>query len=287
MDMDLDLPFIDCHIHFWDPAENSYLWHAGFPKIAGRHLPGDLHEEAGARVPAQMVFVEADATSSRPFGELLWVEKLASTEPRITAIVTQVSIDRGAESEKNIQLVREKPLVRGIRHRIEDEKDPGFCLRPEFVNGVRQVGAAGLSFDLCIKHHQLPAATELVRMCPETSFVLNHGGKPDVRGNQLDPWRANLRELAKLPNVTCKLAGLIAEADPTTWTETQLRPYMQHMLECFGPDRLVFGSDWPVLKVGATYRRWLDITTAFLSRADSSIRQAILFENARRVYRLT
>lgn len=282
----MDEPFIDCHIHFWDPGESSYPWHASFPKIAGKHLPADLNGETGPRGPAQMVFVEADATSSRPFGELSWVERLAATEPRITGIVTQVSIDRGAESEKAIQTVRARPLVRGIRHRIEDETDPEFCLRREFVGGVRQVGAAGLSFDLCIKHHQLPAATELVRRCPETSFVLNHGGKPDVRGNQLDPWRANLNELAKLPNVTCKLAGLIAEADPNTWTETQLRPYMQHMLESFGPDRLVFGSDWPVLKVGATYRRWLDITTAFLSRADSSIRKAIFFENARRVYRL-
>ena len=182
--------------------------------------------------------------------------------------------------------LRARPLVRGIRHLIQGEKDPGFCLRPAFVAGVRAVGAAGLVFDLCIRHHQLRAVTDLVQACPETRFVLDHAGKPDIRGRVLDPWRADIATLARLPNVACKLSGLVTEADPARWTVEDLRPYVEQLLGTFGAGRLLFGSDWPVVKLAAPYARWLDAALALLEPLPPAQRQAVLADNARREYGL-
>ena len=183
-------------------------------------------------------------------------------------------------------MLRRRPLIRGVRHLIQGEADPGFCVRPEFVAGVRALGEIGLSFDLCIRNHQLPPARELVARCPGTAFVLDHAGKPDIRKARVEPWRDDLARLAALPNVTCKLSGLIAEADPTAWTIDGLRPYADHVLACFGPDRVAFGSDWPVVKLGSTFDGWLRPAGQLVSHLPDPARAGIFGDNARRIYRL-
>jgi len=159
-------------------------------------------------------------------------------------------------------------------------------VRPAFVRGVRRVGEQGLTFDLCVKHPQLSACIALVRACPGTTFVLDHAGKPDIRRGLLEPWRAQIAELASLPNVVCKLSGLVTEADPATWTTATLRPYVDHLLSCFGAGRLLFGSDWPVVNLAANYRRWLETTLELLEPLSAGERADVLSENARRIYRL-
>jgi L-fuconolactonase len=154
------------------------------------------------------------------------------------------------------------------------------------VSGVTRAGEAGLTFDICVRHRGLRACIELVRRCPGTTFVLDHAGKPDIRGGVLDPWRAHIAALALLPNVVCKLSGLVTEADPTRWTPAALQPYVDHLLGSFGPGRLLFGSDWPVVKLAASYRRWLDVTRELLEPLSDAERAAVMGENARRVYRL-
>ncbi len=276
--------FIDTHCHFWDPGRLSYPWLAGVPSIAGAHTPAVLGAEAGIHMPEQVVFVQAGCDSG--FDEALWVEDLARHQPRITAIVAATAIDRGAETVAALEVLCRRPLLRGIRHLIQDQDDPGFCLRPAFVAGVRQLGQVGLSFDLCIRHHQLRSVTELCRLCPETTFVLDHAGKPDVRNAWLDPWRDDIARLAMLENVTCKLSGLIAEADPASWTPGDLGPYVDRILACFGPKRVLFGSDWPVVKIGSSYVGWLDTARNLLSDLSSTDRAAVFCDNARRIYRL-
>ncbi|HEY5090724.1 MAG TPA: amidohydrolase family protein, partial [Polyangia bacterium] len=211
----------------------------------------------------------------------------AAREPRIAAIVAQVAVDRGAETQAALASLAGHALVRGVRHNIQDDSDPGSCLRPAFVTGVRQVGARGWTFDLCVKHPQLPACIELVRACPGTTFVLDHAGKPDLRHGVLDPWRAHIAELARLPNVVCKLSGLVTEADPATWTPAALRPYVEHLLACFGAERLLFGSDWPVVNLAASYGRWLEVALELLEPLSAGERAAVLCDNTRRIYRLT
>jgi len=142
------------------------------------------------------------------------------------------------------------------------------------------------SFDLCIYHRQLANVIRLVRQCPEVSFVLDHLGKPGIRARLLDPWRAELRELAALPNVVCKLSGVATEADHAAWTAADLRPYLDHALLCFGPGRLLFGGDWPVSTQATGYPRWVEVVDAALQGCTAEERQRIFARNAEAIYRI-
>ena len=275
--------YIDSHMHFWDQEVlRPYTWLHEVPTINQRHDPAVLRAEIGSDFPEKIVFVEAGAP---PLPEVRWVEELAAKEPRIRAIVAKIAIDAGTRTTADLAELKRHPLVRGVRHHFEH--DPvDYCARPAFIRGVREATAAGFSFDLCGKHPQLPAIIELVRQCPETSFILDHGGKPGIRAGLLDPWRDHIRQLAAFPNVVCKLSGLVTEADHSNWTDTQLEPYAAHLLAAFGPSRLLFGGDWPVAKLASGYLRWLNLArrlTAHLSPAEQA---AIFGGNAERIYRI-
>jgi len=275
--------YIDSHLHFWDQSVlQPYTWLHEVPSINARHDPAVLHAEAGADLPEKIVFVEASAP---PLPEVRWVEGLAAREPRIRAIVAKIAIDAGDRTTADLAELRQHPLVRGVRHHFEH--DPvDYCARPAFVRGVCEAAAAGFSFDLCGKAPQLPAIIELVRQCPETSFILDHGGKPAIRAGLLDPWRDHIRELAAFPNVVCKLSGLVTEADHREWTEAQLEPYVTHLLATFQPARLLFGGDWPVAKLACGYLRWLEIARRFTAPLPAVEQAAIFHGNAERIYRI-
>ena len=275
--------FIDSHVHFWDQRVLPYPWLVEVPTIAGPHTPADLQVEAKEEYPAQIVFVECGAPGP---AEVKWIEELAAREPRITGIVAKIPVNAGPATTLAIAGLKRHPLVKGVRHLIQDEPDPRFCLTPAFLAGVRAVGAARLTFDLCCRHHQLAAVVELVRECPDTRFILDHCGKPAIKAGLLDPWRGHLTALAALPNVDCKLSGLITEADHAAWTLDDLRPYVNHVLATFGPDRLLFGGDWPVAKLAGAYPRWLNAARALVSHLSSTEQAAIFAGNAMRVYRL-
>lgn len=276
---------VDSHVHFWDQGTFSYPWLVDVPAIAGRQTPSELREQtAAAASPSQMVFVECGAPW---LDEVRWVEQLAAREPRIAGIVARCAMNAGAATTAAIEELQRHALVRGVRHNIQDEWDPRFCVARDFLAGVRQLGAVDLSFDICCRHHQLPAVIELVRQCPDTRFVLDHCGKPDIREGRVDPWRAHIAELAALPNVDCKLSGLITEADHTAWTVDQLRPFVDHVLATFDSSRLLYGSDWPVVNLAATYARWLGTARQLVSHLSAAAQDAIFAGNARRVYRLS
>jgi L-fuconolactonase len=280
-------PFIDTHVHCWDRTQVPYPWLDGFPSIAGRHTPVELRAEAGGRFPQKIVVVEGDCDRARAFDEVRAIEALAAAEPAIRGIVAFAPLDRGAETIAALDRLRARPLVRGVRHLIQGETDPDFCRRPELIAGVRAAGERGLSFDICVKHHQLGSVVDLVSACPGTQFILDHAGKPDIRGRQLEPWREQITKLAWLPHVACKLSGLVTEADPAAWTIDDLRPYVDHLLARFGAGRLMFGSDWPVVKLASSYQLWLDTALELLSPLDADDREALLSGNAQRIYRLS
>jgi L-fuconolactonase len=278
--------FVDAHVHFWDGARLPYPWLADVPAIAGPHTPVELVAAAGGCPPAAIVFVESAVAPAHALDEVRWIEALAAQGAAVGAIVAQVALDRGAETEAALAALAGQARVRGVRHNLQDYPDPEGFLRPAFVAGVREVGARGWTFDLCVRHAQLPAAAALARACPGTTFILDHAGKPDIRGGRLDPWRADVADLARLPNVVCKLSGLVTEADPAAWTAAALRPYVEHLLSCFGPGRLLFGSDWPVVNLAASYPRWLAVALELLEPLSQTERAQIMSENARRIYRL-
>jgi L-fuconolactonase len=178
------------------------------------------------------------------------------------------------------------PRVKGVRRLLQGETDPALCLRPEFVRGVRLLPEFGFSFDICIKHHQLAPAAELVRQCPETSFILDHIGKPDIAHDLREPWRAKIRALAELPNVVCKVSGMVTEADHQGWSSDDLAPYVAHVLEVFGEDRVLFGGDWPVVLMASSYARWVEALDTLTAQIPDAARRKLWSNNARRVYRL-
>ena len=274
--------FIDSHMHFWDRARMPYTWLHEVPTIWDRHTHENLHTEADSDLPDKIVFVECGAPWHE---EVQWVEALATKETRIAAIVAKLTVNAGAQTTADIAELKAHPLVHGVRHHFEHD-GIDYCSRPEFIVGVRQLPAAGLSFDICCKHPQLPAVIELVRQCPQTSFILDHGGKPGIRAGLLDPWREDIRTLSTLPNIVCKLSGLVTEADHQHWTVEQLQPYVTHLLETFGPSRLLFGGDWPVAKLACGYRRWLEIARGFTAHLGVAEQEAIFSGNALRTYRI-
>jgi L-fuconolactonase len=279
-------PIIDTHVHWWDPAVVPLPWLDQVRPLARPFLPADLRQAATGLALERVVFVECDVAPGRHLDEARWIASLAAREPLLGAIVAHAPLERGAAAEADLVALTAMPEVRGVRRLLQGEADDAFCLRPAFVDGVRRLPAHGFHFEICVYHRQLGAAVELVRRCPEVRFVLDHVGKPGIREGLLEPWRAQIRELAALPNVVCKLSGLVTEADHVAWTEDQLRPYIDHVVACFGFERLMFGSDWPVATLAADYRRWVETLDRALAGTGEADLRRLYRDNAVAWYRL-
>lgn len=282
-----DFPIVDSHLHLWDPRRFRMLWLDG---NANLDRPFGLAEyraaTAGIDVGA-MVYLQVEVEPAYALLEAQWAAERSLEDPRLRGIVAWAPVEHGERVRSFLDaLVAVGPRLKGIRRIIQSEPDPGFALRPDFVRGVQILAEYGLSFDLCPYHPQMPAIVELVRRCPEVSFILDHIGKPSIRDRLLDPWRAQIRELAALPNVICKVSGLVTEADRRHWTPQDLRPYVEHVLESFGEDRVAFGGDWPVVTEAAAYRRWVETLDALTAGLSSAAKRKLWSENARRFYRL-
>lgn len=275
-------PITDAHVHFWDPARQRYAWLDAVPALRGPWGPEEFRRACGPVAVRRMVFVECGAADA--LAEAAWVDRLAAADPRIAAVVAHAPLEEGDAVASRLEALAAVPRVRGVRRLLQDEPDDAFCLRPGFVAGVRRLARLGLRCDLCVYHRQLGAVVELVRRCPEVSFVLDHGGKPGIRARLLDPWRERIRALARLPNVTCKLSGLASEADPAAWTADDLRPYLAHLVDAFGPDRLMFGGDWPVSSLATPYPRWVEVVDAALAGLPEAGRRRVFEGTAAAVY---
>jgi len=206
--------------------------------------------------------------------------------PRIRGIVPWAPLELGEGAEDVLAKLAGNPLVKGIRRIIQFEADPEFCLRPDFVRGVQLLPSHGLSFDLCINHTQMANTLKLVRQCPDVEFIMDHIAKPDIKNHVLDPWRDLLREFAALPNVWCKLSGLVTEADHAQWTPADLRPYIDQVVECFGFDRILFGGDWPVASQATDYPRWVNVLDEALGGCTPDELHKVYVRNAETFYRV-
>jgi L-fuconolactonase len=284
---------VDAHLHFWDPAELRYPWLDELPSLGRAFLPSDYHAAAGREAQApidKLIVVEANCRPEEARREVAFVERLATREPRIAGIVAYADVSqglgvRGSGLGPALDAFSHSPLVKGIRHNIQGHP-PGFCIQRPFIDGVREVGCRGFTFDLCATHDQLPDVTELVRQCPGTRFVLDHCGKPSIRNGGFEPWRAGVARLAEHHNVWCKLSGLLTEADPMAWRETDLEPYAATVVDCFGSERVMYGSDWPVLTLAGSYRDWYTFTDRFTAAWSETDRARFYGGNAMRAYAL-
>lgn len=282
-----DGPIVDSHLHLWDPGLFPMSWLDGLPTLNRPYSLADYQAaSAGLNIEA-LVYVQVEVDPPDGLLEVQWAAEQAARDPRIQAIVAYAPLEHGARARRYLAaLTALEPRVKGVRRIIQYEPDLDFCRRPGFVAGVRLLAEFGLSFDLCIDHRHLANTIELVQRCPEVSFILDHIGKPTIRASGLDPWRTQIGQLANLPNVLCKISGLVTEADLARWTPADLAPYVEHVLERFGEDRVVFGGDWPVVTLAAPYRRWVETLDSLTASLPAPARAKLWAGNARRFYRL-
>ena len=282
----IDFPIIDSHIHLLDQKRFGYAWSKGAPALLRDWTPDDLASSVKPYEIDGFVFVEVDVDMPQYLDEADWVESVARQDRRVLGAVVCLPLERGGSIEPEMERVVKLPTVRGVRRLIQNQPDPEFVLRADFLDALRLLPRHGLSFDVCIVHTQMPNTLKMMRACPEVAFVLDHIGKPGIKAGLLDPWREQLREMAALPNVVCKLSGVTTEADHKAWTRDELRPYIDHVIECFGADRILYGGDWPVSELAGGYLQWLatlDWATAGFSPAD---KRKLFRDNAARAYRL-
>jgi L-fuconolactonase len=273
---------IDAHHHFWHYTPDEYGWiDDAMASIRRDFLPSDLAPEIAAAGIDAVISVQARQTLS----ETHFLLALATAHTWISGVVGWVPLTDAHAGERLADIARQ-PKLKGIRHVLQAEPDT-YMDRPDFNVGLSRLRALNLAYDILIYHHQLPAAIRLVDRHPEQVFVVDHIAKPAIRTGELQPFARNLNELARRPNVFCKLSGVVTEAEYAAWTYEQILPYLEAALEAFTPARLMFGSDWPVCLVATTYLDWVRTIERLTEKLSAAERQAIFCDTATRAYRLT
>jgi L-fuconolactonase len=272
---------LDSHQHFWRHTAAEYPWIQPGSPLHRDHLPGDLAPILATAGIDGCIAVQARQSEE----ESRWLLALADQHPFIRGVVGWVDLQSDTAGRTLDRLARHPRFI-GVRHVVQDEPDDRFLLRPAFLRGLGRLAEFGLAYDFLVYPRQLPAAIEVARSLPAQRFVLDHLAKPDIRRGTLSPWREHLRELALMPNVWCKVSGLVTEADHQRWTPADLAPYLDVAFEAFGPERLMFGSDWPVCRLAAEYDRVITTLRDYLHGTSPDTQAAILGGNAERFYRL-
>jgi L-fuconolactonase len=273
---------VDSHHHFWRYTPAEYGWiDENMAAIRRDFLPADLQQEIAVAGVDAVVSVQARQSVE----ETRWLLDLATQNPFIAGVVGWVPLVSPTVAADLARFAAHPKLV-AIRHVLQDEPDPLFMLSADFQAGIRALRAHNLAYDILIYHRHLAQTTELVDRHPAQSFVIDHMAKPSIKDGTVEPWARGMRELSRRPHVCCKLSGMVTEVGRPHWSLADLRPYLDVVLEAFGPERVLFGSDWPVCLVACGYARWMEIVQELIAPLSPGERAAILGDNARRVYRL-
>jgi L-fuconolactonase len=271
---------IDAHQHYWRYDAAEYEWIDDSMSVIRRDfLPTDAEGVMGPAGVRAAIAVQARQTLE----ETRWLLELAREHHTIAAVVGWIDLQGDVDAQ--LESFASDAKLAGVRHIVQGETD-GFLLRPAFLDGIARLQRYGLTYDMLVYARQLKEATTFASRFPDQPFVLDHLGKPDVRGGEFTNWRRDLEALAALPNVWCKLSGLVTEADWKTWTRGQLRPYLDAALQAFGPQRVMLGSDWPVCLVAASYAEVVALVEEAIAEYSSGERQQILGGNAARFYKV-
>ncbi len=274
---------VDAHHHLWDPDTRRHAWLDELPQLRRPFGIEEFSQLAAAHSVTASVLVQVLASAAETEEFLA----LAGRTPLLAGVVGWADLTASGIADE-LGRLRELPggdRLAGLRDLVQDEPDPDWLGRPDVRRGLRAVGDAGLVYDLLIRPGQLPAAVAAVRDLDAVRFVLDHGAKPDIAHGQAEPWSTLIGQLAAAPNVSCKLSGLVTEAGPG-WTRAQITPFADRLLDCFGPDRLMFGSDWPVCTLAAGYGDVLGLAETLLARLSPAERDAVLAGTAAQWYRL-
>jgi L-fuconolactonase len=275
---------IDAHQHFWklsEPFDYRWLDKPEHRPICRDCMPADLEPLLAAAGIERSIFVQ----TQHDLGENRWALDLADRHDFLAGVVGWIELASPACEEQLVEFRRHPKFV-GVRHITQDEPDDDFIVRPEILRGLKILEKHGVPFDLLFYAKHLRHAATLGRLLPDLPMVIDHLSKPRIRERRFDDWHAELRAAAACPNVYCKLSGIVTEADWHRWSVAELRPYVDAALECFGTERLMFGSDWPVCELAATYADWHVAAVEMLRGLSSAEREDVFGETARRFYRL-
>jgi L-fuconolactonase len=273
---------IDAHQHFWVYNGDEYDWiDDSMPVLRRNFLPEDLAPELSRSGFAGSSAVQARQTLT----ETRWLLELEDHTSTILGVVGWVDL-RSADAHSQLAAYARHPKLVGIRHIVQSEPDNRFLLRPDLLRGISLLEEFDLAYDILIYPRHLLVAAEFVERFPRQRFVLDHLAKPPIKKREIDRWAGDLRRLAVFPNVFCKLSGLVTESDWKQWRQPDIVPYLDVALECFGTNRLMIGSDWPVCLVAGSYERTVEVVKSYLAGRSDEVRDAVLGNNARRFWRL-
>ncbi len=279
------LPFVDAHFHLFRIADLPSQGLA--TNIADGHdvLWADYAAAVRAQPLRAAIAVEVDLGPGAADSEVAFIEGIAAANPQLRAFVAWAPIER-PDLPQQLNRLKRHDIVHGVRRVTQNEADPMFCARPSFVAGVQAVAAAGYVCDVCVRHTQLEGVIALAGACPEAVIVVDHLGKPDIAGQTLDPWRAHMATLAEFPNVYCKFSVVVQGREDDRWTQELVAPFATHLLQEFGPDRLIFASNWPVMTAVTAYDVWYRDALALTATLRAEDRTKIFASNAARIYRI-
>ncbi len=273
---------IDAHQHFWTYTPETQAWIDDSMEVLKRDfLPQHLKVELDAGGFDGSVVVQAPQTLE----ETRWLLKLAGHNPFIKGVVGWVDL-RAKDVRDQLKAFAANPKFKGVRHIAQAEPDERFLVGAAFTEGVAALGELGLTYDILVFPRQLSAAAELAGKFPKQPFVLDHIAKPEIKAGKMSPWREGIKELAKHPNVYCKVSGLVTEADWQNWKPEDLKPYLEVVFKAFGPQRLMAGSDWPVCLLAADYGPVMATVRDFIEKMPREDQDAILGGNAAKFYKL-
>lgn len=283
----MHFPIIDSHLHLWDENYLNYPKLSSMPMLNRSYLLSDLMEATKSLHLEAYVFVQSGCEESQSLAEVNWVTDLSKRDARIHGIIAHASLELGNEIRPYLEILKNNHLVKGVRRLLILEKND-FCLQEKFLEGVKLLSEFNFSFEIGIHADQLSSAIRMVEQCPQIKFVLEHLGNPSMATKELDVWQKRISELAAFPNVWCKISRLITE-QTQNWSSEDLKPYIFHTVKEFSYDRVMFGSDWPVVNIASSYAHWVHILYDLLIHHGASENELkkIFYENAKRYYELS
>lgn len=273
---------IDAHQHFWRYDAEEYDWIDDSMASLRRDFgPVDLKPELERAGFQGSIAVQA----RQSLEETRWLLALAASSPLILGVVGWIDL-QSPDVRSQLQEFAGNPKLVGVRHVVQAEPDDRFLLQPDFLRGTAALEEFDLAYDILIYPRHLPVAAEFVQHFPRQRFVLDHLAKPLIKSGSIQPWEAGIRELAGFPNVFCKLSGMVTEADWRNWKPEHLTPYLDVAVDCFGTERLMVGSDWPVCTVAASYARTMSVVLDYFARYPAGVQDAVLGRNSQRFWKL-
>jgi len=280
------MQIVDTHQHLWDIDLFRYAWLDSIPQLNRSFRMADYLSAIQGLNVVKSVHLEADVDEPYMLDETRHLLALAERADNPLEGIVACGRPESEDFKFYLDKIAAYPKVKGIRRVLHTQPD-AVGQGATFLKNVAALSEYGLSFDICVLARQLPIAINMVSQCPNVVFILDHCGVPQVKEKHLDPWRSHITEIARFSNVSCKISGLVAYADSERWTIEDLRPFVEHVIAAFGWDRILFGSDWPVCTLSASYRQWVEALHALTHEAGETNQKKLFHDNAIRVYRLS